>query len=196
METVEQHRPQKNHRKRLFVIVFVLFTLSGLVEEFLCAKSFFFWKKKRTEDFVFGCRHQRSDLKPKNFSAKINKKKRSEAKSNCMQIKQRDKRHGTHIKAASDHNVVPCRIPFFLAFRTVPSKCPTVEENPNISLNLMCSFSCGFPFLPSLLGSRLSAFQQRWPRLQPCVSLTCIFCGICAQNTKDKIGSPQLRRLA
>ena len=33
-------------------------------------------------------------------------------------------------------------------------------RKPNISLNLMCSFSCGFPFLPSLLGSRLSTFQH------------------------------------
>ena len=48
---------------------------------------------------------------------------------------------------------------FFLAFRIMPSKCSSLEENPNISLNLMCSFSCGFAFLPSLLGSRLSTFS-------------------------------------
>ena len=37
METVKQHRPLKNHRQRFSVMVFVLFTLSGLVEVFLCA---------------------------------------------------------------------------------------------------------------------------------------------------------------
>ena len=88
-----------------------------------------FLKKKRTEAYVSGCRHQKSDLKPKNFSARINKKKKdlkpkiSVCKSNNVTGP------GTHIKAASDHKVVPCRIPFFLAFRIMPSKCSTVEDN-------------------------------------------------------------------
>ena len=75
METVKQHRPLKNHGQRFFVMVFVLFTLSGLVEVFLCAKLFF-EKKKRTEAYVSGCSHQKSDLKPKIFLCKDQQKKK------------------------------------------------------------------------------------------------------------------------
>ena len=35
-------------------MVFVLFTLSGLVEVFLCAKSFFFEKKKELKPTCLG----------------------------------------------------------------------------------------------------------------------------------------------
>ena len=50
-----------------------------------------------------------------------------------MQIKQRDKRRGAQFKAASDHKVVPCRIPFFHAFRIMPSNCSSVEETKHFS---------------------------------------------------------------
>ena len=51
-------------------MVFVLFTLSGLVEVFLCAKI-----KKGSEAYMSGCRLQKLDLKPNIVCARINKKK-------------------------------------------------------------------------------------------------------------------------
>ena len=84
-------------------MVFVLFTLSGLVEVFCVQES-----KIGSEAYMSGCRHKKSDLKPKHFCARIKKKKRSEATNICVQIKQRDKCHGAHFNAASDHKVVPC----------------------------------------------------------------------------------------
>ena len=49
-------------------MVFVLFTLSGLVEVFCVQES-----KIGSEGYMSGCRQKKSDLKPKHFCARIKK---------------------------------------------------------------------------------------------------------------------------
>ena len=78
-----------------------------------------------------------------------------------MQIKQRDKRFGAHFTAASDHKVVPCRIPFFLAFRVMHFELlHLMEENSNhFSQPDVHLFRVEkFPSSHRCLASRLSTF--------------------------------------
>ena len=64
-----------------------------------------------------GCRQQKLDLKPKIVCARINKKKDLEPKISVCKSNNVTSAAAPHIKAASDHKVVPCRIPTsFLRF--------------------------------------------------------------------------------
>ena len=71
-------------------MVFVLFTLSGLVEVFLCANIFFSNQKKELKPTCLG-----ADIKDLIYSPKFflqgSTKKGSEAKNICVQIKERDR---------------------------------------------------------------------------------------------------------